>query len=420
MKLNTILALGLCTCLVLGGCTAPAPTPTASPTALPTQAATALLPTDAPAPASTATAIPIQAATTPPASPSPAPAATLEPPSSVKLVFGPYLQLVTPNSITIVWETDAPAPGAVSFGKTGALGSRQGDPLPAARHAITLAGLEAYTTYTYRVEAGSTPLSPAYTFRTAAGPSQDAFTFVAYGDTRSNDAVHQAVVDRIAALRPDFAVHVGDLLDDGTIFTYWKIFINISQKMMAQVPVYFTPGNHEANSDYYFDFFNLPGNERWYSFAYGNALFISLELDGYQYTVDPNGEQLRWLEQTLAANRLPWTIVYFHEPVYTASGDPAEGAAKKYVDLFEKYHVSLVLAGHIHNYQRRVENDVTYIITGGGGAPLYTLTANNKKGAAFTAEVHHLVLFKMNGKTLTGQAQTPDGKVFDEFTLTKP
>jgi hypothetical protein len=60
----------------------------------------------------------------------------------------------------------------------------------------------------------------------------------------------------------------------------------------------------------------------------------------------------------------------------------AAGLRAKWLPLFRKYHVRLLLAGHEHVYEHWAERytdstgkyRIDEIVTGGGGAPLYTYT----------------------------------------------
>jgi len=159
--------------------------------------------TPIPPPTATPTSLPVS---TPTVTPAPLPTSTPILSLDAVLTRGPYLQSVTTNSIIVVWETDQPSQGEVVYGETGEYGSIAADSTMDTRHAVTLTGLEPYTTYHYRVESSGVPLSEELTFRTAAGPDQTQFTFVAVGDTQTQHQVHQAVVDRIVTLEPDFCV----------------------------------------------------------------------------------------------------------------------------------------------------------------------------------------------------------------------
>ena len=354
-----------------------------------------------------------------PPPPSAAPIST--PAFSDALARGPYLQSVTSDSIIVVWETEGSSRGEVLYGETDEYGSSVTDPVMGTDHAITLTNLAPYTTYHYRVEDDGIPLSADAIFRTAAGPDQTKFTFVAFGDTRTQHQIHQEVVDSIVALGPDFVLHTGDLVYMGNMFPYWETFFEIEGELMARAPLFPALGNHEINHQHYFDLFYLPGNERWYTFDYGNARFISLQVDGI---VDfrPGSEQYDWLERELTANTQPWLFVYFHIPPYTSSReepDIEQDVRQALTPLFEQYGVDVVFAGHHHNYERNEVNGVTYIVTGGGGAPLCVMEEPELTREAF-AVAYHFVLLEIDGNYLGARVLSSQGKVLDEFECTHP
>ena len=123
-----------------------------------------------------------------------------------------------------------PSHGAITYGETEAYEARVADPAVRTRHAVTLTGLAPYTAYHYRVGSGGAPLSEDGTFRTAAGPGQAQFTFVVFGDTRTQHRVHRAVVDQIVALDPDFLLHTGDLVAHGHSAGEWETFSRSSRR----------------------------------------------------------------------------------------------------------------------------------------------------------------------------------------------
>jgi len=252
------------------------------------------------------------------------------------------------------------------------------------------------------------------TFRTAAGPDQTKFTFVAFGDTRTQHQPHQAVVDRIVALEPDFVLHTGDLVAMGSINSLWETFFEIERELMARAPLYPALGNHEVNHAHYFDLFYLPGNERWYTFEYGHARFICLQVDGIA-DFGPQSEQYAWLEEALAANKQPWLFVNFHIPPYSSSVDAREHSVRQALTpLFERYGVDVVFCGHHHNYERNEVNGITYVVTGGGGAPLGVMEEREPTRAAF-AVTYHVVLLELDGNHLKATVISSKGKVLDEF-----
>ena len=83
--------------------------------------------------------------------------------------------------------------------------------------------------------------------------------------------------------------------------------------------------------------------------------------------------------------------------------------------MFEKYHVTAGLFGHDHNYQHYLKSGVHYIVSGGGGAPLYDVKKPDPAITQKVASIENFVSVSVNGKSARVQAITIDGKVLDEF-----
>jgi len=335
------------------------------------------------------------------------------------VVLGPYLQSVTDHSVIIAWQIDQPRDGQVAYGEAGSLRSRAVDRPASVDHAITLEGLKPYTLYSYRIESGGVPISAEYSFRTAPDNTQTEFSFVAFGDTRSQHSVHQAVAARIEMLEPDFVIHTGDLVDDGRHLDQWETFFKIEQAVLSRAPFFPAMGNHEEDADHYFDLFHLTGNERWYSLTYGSALFIFLQIDGYGL-YDSESEQYAWLQRTLESNALPWVFIAFHIPPFSSLREEALEVSirKTLTPLFERHGVDIVFNGHHHDYQRAIVNGVTYVITGGGGAPIYNVTRTDAHLIAHK-NAYHVLYVKVSGDQMTAVGVTPEGEEFDRFSITE-
>ena len=85
------------------------------------------------------------------------------------------------------------------------------------------------------------------------------------------------------------------------------------------------------------------------------------------------------------------------------------------VPLFERYKVHAVFCGHGHNYQHHLKNGVHYIVTGGGGAPLYPADAP-LPGITLKAETaENFVQADVHGSKVRFQAFTPEGRLLDSF-----
>jgi len=240
-------------------------------------------------------------------------------------------------------------------------------------------------------------------------------TFMVLGDTRTGHEAHQSVVDRMLELGPpELYLHTGDLVENGSDMSQWETFLKIEHDLMQGSTLYPAMGNHEMNHQNYFDVLNPPG--RWYSFDSGDAHFVCLQVDGYgDYT--PGQPQYEWLVGDLAGTSKPWKFVFFHIPPYSSGGHGSDLNVRQTLGpLFEQYGVTIVFNGHNHDYERSVANGVTYIVTGGGGAPLYP-KAHDNPASVYFASVYHFVQITLSGDTLYGMAIKPDGTEFDHFTI---
>ena len=270
------------------------------------------------------------------------------------------------------------------------------DATPVAHQALTPAGSSPYT---------ATPV---------------AFSFVAFGDTRSNPVAHQQVVSSILSLAPDFVLHTGDFVSDGSDPAQWTTFYSIEHDLQSQVPFYGALGNHEGGDPCcYFDHFDWPNNERWYSFDHENVHVVALEIDSHA-AYWAGSPQAQWLENDLAHTTQPWKVVFFHIPPYSSGSEHGSDQQVRAAlePLFIRYGVDLVFNGHDHDYERSVANGITYIVTGGGGAPLYAKGQPDPASVYFTSTLHS-VQVSVTGMTLTVAGVRPDGVRFDEFTLRK-
>ena len=76
-----------------------------------------------------------------------------------------------------------------------------------------------------------------------------------------------------------------------------------------------------------------------------------------------------------------------------------------------------MINGHDHDYQRHIAHGITYLVTGGGGAPLYSVTPDTPF-VKLAKEAHHYCELSVDGDKITVRAVEPDGKVIEQFTVT--
>jgi hypothetical protein len=331
-------------------------------------------------------------------------------------VIGPYTQQSQKNSIIVSWETKTPTTqNEVRWGLTIDLGNItvEKNLLAHTFHSVIVEGLAASTQYYYTVVSDEIE-STTFTFCTSFQQA-DEIQFVVYGDDRGgwdNWVSTKIVAHAIEALHPPFVISTGDLVDDGINPDNWVDFFAASP-FVHNSTLYPVLGNHEHYTSWYFTYFSLPGHERWYSFDNGPVHFIGLDSNlrnAYRLV------QLVWLVHDLQTNSQPFTIVFFHHPLYS-SGNHGNTTLLRLIwkPIFEHFGVDIVFNGHDHNYERGVVNDITYIVTGGGGAPLYDV--GHSSWTVYSEKTYHYCLLNVNPELLAFQAIKPDGTVIDSFTI---
>lgn len=236
------------------------------------------------------------------------------------------------------------------------------------------------------------------------------FTFVAYGDTRSHADDHRRVIAAIVRLRPEFVLQSGDLVDKGKDAGQWAEFDDITRPLRAaRIAYYPARGNHDQGP-YYARQVREPfdsGNKYYYAFTRHRCRFIVIDsmdpADGGTFT--PATAQYKWIVRELAQAQKSAlnTFVMFHEGPYSVGPHgPTPDAQRWLHPLFVKYRPRAVFCGHDHLYYRTTRDGVTYLVTGGGGAPLYE--PENKQIAVpgdVYANTHHVIRCDVDGARVT-------------------
>ena len=289
---------------------------------------------------------------------------------------GPYLQNVTQTSVTVMWENAGEVPGTVTVHAGSDLRIASGS---AEIHEVVVSGLEPGKRYRYRVESGDETSTGE--FATAPRPGEP-FSFIVFGDSRSNPGSHRNVVERIRGEVPDFILGTGDMVNEGGKEADWRKFFEVEQDLLRENVLFPSLGNHDRQgrgrtADNYRRYFSLPENspdpERYYAFTYGSARFLILDSNLYSFALT---DQTAWIEQQLQAARLDKNIhhifVSMHHPPFSVSLHGGQSQLREaWTPLFEKFQVAAVFSGHDHVYSRSYRNGVHYFVSGGGGAPLY-------------------------------------------------
>ena len=224
------------------------------------------------------------------------------------------------------------------------------------RHTSKLSDLKPGTLYHYKAGSDQGGWSAAYTFKTE-DESPKEFSYIWFGDTHHSDVWGNMA--RKAALRhPEVAFYsiAGDLVSIGLDRNEWDDLWKFSGDVFASKPLMAVPGNHDSQDGLgawmYQEMFSYPQNgpkaqprEMTYSFEYGNALFLQIDA-----TLNIPA-QTSWIETQLKNSKAKWKFVMFHFSPYNFV-EPYDEIVKEWGTLFDKYHVDMMMGGHMHYYLR--------------------------------------------------------------------
>jgi hypothetical protein len=299
-----------------------------------------------------------------------------------QIVRGPYLQSVTPNSVTVQWRTDVATQSQVYYQTSAKILSAL-DTNRVFDHVLVLRNLKPATRYSYQIDTKQFDKN-RYLVTAPAFGSTKPVRIWALGDFGDGSASQRAVMQSISAYtegnRPDAWIWLGDnAYNNGKDEEYQqKVFDVYQDAFLQNLPIYPSPGNHDYAGKHdpsippYFSIFTMPIDgqagglashaESYYSANYGQVHLVALDTEMQEASglmlKDGKGKQVDWLKADLAANKLPWVVVYFHKPPYSKGSHDSD--VEKDMKLlrentnaiFEEFNVDLVIAGHSHVYER--------------------------------------------------------------------
>lgn len=223
-------------------------------------------------------------------------------------------------------------------------------------------------------------------------PEEKAHFFVQISDpqlgfiTESSDFTPERenmerIAEAVNRLRPDFVVFSGDYIQERNDEAALEGFKQMCTLFDKEIPLYFVPGNHDVGEA-------SPEDVEAFVARYGHDRFIH---EGENYTTigynsciiktiaEGEAAEYEWLEESLqrASERELPIILVAHHPIFVETPEEEESGVnvpiamrEKYLDLFEKYDVDLVLSGHLHHCVRAEHGGVRFATTGAAGRPL--------------------------------------------------
>lgn len=327
----------------------------------------------------------------------------------VSITKGPYLQVGTPNSVIIRWETNIPTDTKVQFGtNSSSLSSFSINTITDTTHVVQVTGLTPYTKYYYSVGTTTSVIqgdTNNYFYTSPLPGSEGKYRFWVTGDCGNLSANQLNCKNQYNSYNGNRLTNGWLLLGDnayfyGTNHEYNTEFFAVYQTdIMKHAMLWPAPGNHDYHNTStttptvpYYSIFSMPtaaeagglasGTKRYYSYDYGNIHFVSLDsygVDGNLKMYDTLSNEAVWLKQDLALNTKKWTIAYWHHPPYTMGSHNSDtemdldSVRLYFIRILERNNVDLILCGHSHSYER------SKLMQGHYG-----------KEATFSASLHHL------------------------------
>jgi len=346
--------------------------------------------------------------------------------SPCRFTIGPVLGYAGTDFFTVTCQTNMPVPvhlevnGRVLKSPAGAV------------HSWRVDGLQPGHDYEYRLIAvhpltGTATASGPHHVRTF--PAGDELSFAACGDSRSNPEIWARIAALIQGQNPAFFIHTGDMVKEGLLYTDWlREMFEPAAGLLASVPLYPVIGNHEYNAGIFQRMFQTSTDTTNWEQRIGPAHIIGIngELDWRT-----SGEPYAWLSGVLNRSTAPFIFLVTHYPPFssshhgkTSNDEPNEETARQCKDfilpLLVRYHVTAIIAGHSHSYERsELDGGVSLITTAGAGAGLMNKHEDAQEQNPYSkifVKAFNITVFQIHGATCEMKALDLDGNVLDTRT----
>lgn len=189
------------------------------------------------------------------------------------------------------------------------------------------------------------------------------------------------ITTEINRLQPDFVVFSGDLVHWFDNEQLWAGFKRMCAQIDKKIPVYYLPGNHDvsgdASSESVETFVGRFGSDRFVHRGRSYTV-IGYNSNNVKNRTAASESEYEWIEQQLRrARKNKPIIVVSHHPYFLNNADEAEEyfnidieTRMRYIKLFERYGVDLVLTGHLHRCTSGRYGDIDFVTAGPAGKTL--------------------------------------------------
>lgn len=319
----------------------------------------------------------------------------------ISITVPPYLQNLTEDEVTIIWETDSPGTGWVEIApydgesfyaveKERHFDSRSGIKTISKLHKVRITGLEKGKRYAYRVFSqqacvngnssrvtyGAYASTDVYTkeplsFTTPVMEKPD-FSFAVINDIHGDSSLVYDLFRQCDIEKIDFIVGNGDLVSAiNNESTFPRNFLRHAAAVFgSSKPLVAVRGNHETRGGYaqhFTDYFPSPNDgQPYYAFRYGDAFFIIADCgeDKPDSDIEYYGradfdrfreDEAEWLESMVNGSEYrsaKYHIAFIHmPPVGEKMWHGEQEVRRLFLPIFNNADLDVMFCGHTHSYR---------------------------------------------------------------------
>ena len=329
---------------------------------------------------------------------------------AIKITYGPYVQAVTKETVTIVWATDKTAISWVetapndklhfyAFERPKYFQTVLGRKVPTKLHSITIPNPNTNGDATFRYRAYSQEITSNKGGRTMYGRvaatrifayrhifvrtldyNKKSVNFILMNDQHGNDGTYELLNKRISKAKrsdkhwsADAVFFVGDMAssaDSKQLSVYNKISGGVNnypkyvETPLHEVPTFMTRGVNESVGKLganYMSHFPTSTGKPYYTVRYGSTCFIVLDsgsdvkdkvantdFDSYRK------EQAEWLAKALQSEEVKsakFKVALMHIPPIGGAAPVSKELNALFVPLLEAAGIDLMISGYTHKSQ---------------------------------------------------------------------
>lgn len=358
---------------------------------------------------------------------------------AIKITYGPYVQAVTKETVTIVWGTDKTA---ISWVETAPHDKSHfyaeerpkffqtvlGRKLPTKYHSITIPNPNTNGKAGFRYRAYSQEITSNKGGRTMYGRvastrifsyrhiwvktldyDKKSVDFVLMNDQHGNDGVYELLNKRVNRKKTDAVLFVGDMasgIDTKQTSVYHKVSGRVNNLKNAEtpfheVPLFMTRGVNESVGKLgmdYLTYFPTSTGKPYYTVRYGSVCFIVLD-SGVDKKDKAAGtdfesyrkEQAAWLAKALESEDVKgakFKVALMHIPPVAGVSPVSKELNSLFVPILEKAGINLMICGYTHNtVMHEANKKCSFPILENGSSTLLNIRADQEKMAVIVEDL---------------------------------